>query len=852
MTSGLAEREPQWAELERLAALARTGKGQVALIGGPVATGKTALLDLFAEHLEATGFTWLRAIGAVSERDLPFGVAAQAIGPIADEPGDDRPRAVQALCQAILGRATRDRPLLVTVDDVQHADEPSRDWLLACIRRLPGVPALIVLTEAAAPRPGATTLHTELLRHRHSTRLTVALLSEAAVGDPAAFPLTGGNPLLVEALREGEPAYRQALLSCLHRCGPDASEVARGLAVLDRLPDDAPEDATALLTTAGLLLDGRLRHSAMREAVLAGMVPGERADRYAAAARLRHDQGAEPSEVAALLLEADRADGPWAGAVLAEAAEQALQRERVEDAVRCLELARTFAEGAGRAAAVARLARAEWRVRPAGVTRHLPELIAAEAAGELSRLDRVSLVRLLLWFGRPDEAMPVLDRLRAATEPERLHALELWLAATHPGLARPGTLPHSGEETPGSVATDRSTAAILAVLGRGATEPAVAEAELMLQSARASDGLVWGAEVAVNGLLVLLYADRIDEARSWCDKLLAESPTAPITAYLTAVRAEIALRRGELSAAWQDATTALDLLPLAGWGVAAGLPLGGAIVAATRLGRAEDAARLLAEPVPDAMLQSRWGVHYLHARGEHYLATGRDYAALADFLSCGKLTAEWGLDAPGLVPWRTSAAGAWLRKSENRAEVRRLLNEQLARVGPGPSRIRGVALRLLAATSQAHSRPQLLAEAVSLLRDCGDRFELARALADLSRAYRGVGQPRRASPMARLAAEIVEECGAAVLRDEVMPLRTGLEAGAGGADPRDRLASLTESETRVAALAASGLTNREIAAKLHITASTVEQHLTRVYRKLRVRHRRELPADLFAHLPVAA
>ncbi len=42
---------------------------------------------------------------------------------------------------------------------------------------------------------------------------------------------------------------------------------------------------------------------------------------------------------------------------------------------------------------------------------------------------------------------------------------------------------------------------------------------------------------------------------------------------------------------------------------------------------------------------------------------------------------------------------------------------------------------------------------------------------------------------------------------------------------------LTYSERRVAVLAAAGVTNRGIAARLGITPSTVEQHLTRVYRK---------------------
>nr|WP_232328289.1 helix-turn-helix transcriptional regulator [Kibdelosporangium sp. MJ126-NF4]CTQ97366.1 regulatory protein, LuxR [Kibdelosporangium sp. MJ126-NF4] len=54
-------------------------------------------------------------------------------------------------------------------------------------------------------------------------------------------------------------------------------------------------------------------------------------------------------------------------------------------------------------------------------------------------------------------------------------------------------------------------------------------------------------------------------------------------------------------------------------------------------------------------------------------------------------------------------------------------------------------------------------------------------------------------------------------------------------------------ERRVADLAATGHRNREISVKLHITVSTVEQHLTRVYRKLRIPNRAALRERLGAH-----
>ncbi len=63
---------------------------------------------------------------------------------------------------------------------------------------------------------------------------------------------------------------------------------------------------------------------------------------------------------------------------------------------------------------------------------------------------------------------------------------------------------------------------------------------------------------------------------------------------------------------------------------------------------------------------------------------------------------------------------------------------------------------------------------------------------------------------------------------------------------------LSPSERRVATLAANGTTNRIIARLLHITVSTVEQHLTRVYRKTGVDRRADLGSWLAGNPAVAA
>jgi len=137
-----------------------------------------------------------------------------------------------------------------------------------------------------------------------------------------------------------------------------------------------------------------------------------------------------------------------------------------------------------------------------------------------------------------------------------------------------------------------------------------------------------------------------------------------------------------------------------------------------------------------------------------------------------------------------------------------------------------------------------LEKSAAELERAGARLELAYTLVELGAALRRGGQRREArEPLAR-GADLAERCGAGALAD-----RSATELRATGARPRRRLLtgleSLTASERRVAQMAVSGMTNRDIAQALFVTVKTVETHLGRLYRKLGIHSRAEL-AEMMA------
>jgi DNA-binding CsgD family transcriptional regulator len=113
-------------------------------------------------------------------------------------------------------------------------------------------------------------------------------------------------------------------------------------------------------------------------------------------------------------------------------------------------------------------------------------------------------------------------------------------------------------------------------------------------------------------------------------------------------------------------------------------------------------------------------------------------------------------------------------------------------------------------------------------------------LVDLGAAFRASRQRSAAREPLLDGLTLASRCGSWRLER-----RARAELAAIGVRPRtvERSGSdsLTPSERRVAELAASGQTNREIAQTLFVTEKTIEAHLGRAFRKLDVNSRRQLP-----------
>ncbi len=751
----------------------------------------------------------------------------------------------------------------------------------------------------------------DVIRLPPLTSAAVAQLVEsrlAGVSDPvfvdACLRATRGTPflmrVLVDALSEGGIAptaeaarhverigartVGRSIRLRLRRLPEHAGRLAQALAILEQgdllqaarlagLEEAEATEAAELLTTAGILEPARpLRfvHPIVRSGIYAELSGAVRAQGHRRAARLLAEQAGADERVAKHLLVSEPAADPWVVERLVETACAAAKQGAPES--EAVFLRRALAEPpppADRAALLLDLGMAEASAGLADWPEHMQQAVDTAPNAAEAGMSALVLGLALSRAQRFVEAVTVLDR--AATSfatPDSDLALALEAAAVVAALNDPLTAPTVAlrrESVLARAAGERAAppellaaAGFISVL---TNEPAEHGAGLAVRALRAGgtappqSGIppwftfaTWFSQATLS----LLWTERYAQVRPLLDASIAQARACGDGSRLAvglAHRAWLALRRGDLIAAEGDARTALAAAELPAPTLYRVLNAGVLVVALTDQGELDAAEQALAPLDSEAEGGSITAAVLRLARGRLRVEQGRVAEGLDDFLAVGLALTRAQIACPSYLPWRSQAALAHLALGEGEP-ARRLADEEveLARAF-GTPRALGAAKRVAGVVAGGDRGASLLREAIDAFERGDSRVERARALADLGALLRRRNRRTEARELLREALDVAHHAGARPLAQQAET-----ELRATGARPRrvvlTGIDSLTASERRIAELASQGLTNREIAQTLFITARTVEGHLTSVFRKLMVDSRDELPAALASGVPV--
>ena len=776
--------------------------------------------------------------------------------------------------------------------------------LVASRPREPGTDADLLATVTTDPSA-------DVIRLPPLTRTAVAQLVESRLaGAPdadfvdACLRATRGTPFLVRELvdalseegiaptaeaarqveRIGGRTVGRSIRLRLRRLPEHAGRLARALAVLEQsdllqaarlagLDEADAADAADLLAAAGILESGRpltFIHPIVRSGVYSELSSAERAQGHRQAAQLLAEQPGANERVAEHLLNSEPAADGWVVDRLVEAARAAERKGAPESAA--VFLRRALDEpppGADQPGLLLELGMAEALAGLPGWSEHLQRAVdvapnAAAAAGA-ARVLALALLRAQ----RLAEAVEVLDRASSPLDPRHAElALQLEAEAVLAGMIDPATAPSMAfrrdalrERAGGDLASPPELLAVGSFVSVLTNEPVEVGTDLALRALLAgesaptrSEELPWFTSATFVWAFSLLWAERYAQVRPLLDSFIAEARATGDGGRLAlglASRGWLALRRGDLSGAEVDTRTALAATELPAPPIYRVLNCGLLVKTLVDQGELEAAEEVLApldseaesEFVPNAVLRL--------ARGRLRVEQARVAEGLADFLGVGVLLTRTMITCPSYLPWRSEAALAHLALGDPES-ARRLAEEELelARAFGAP-RALGVAKRAAGLVAGGERGELLLREAVEAFGQGDARLERARALADLGAMLRRRNRRTEARELLREALDAAHRAGAKRLAEQAET-----ELRATGARPRrvvlTGLESLTASERRIAELAGGGLTNREIAQTLFVTARTVEGHLTSVFRKLQLDSRDELPAALTEGAPVPA
>ena len=826
--------------------------------------------------------------------------AVVAGGGFAAPAGEDSAFAVVHGLYWLAANLAERRPLVLAIDDLHWADAASLEWLAYLAHRIDGLPLLAAATVRPLRGDAAPTLadlladpSTLVLRPSPLTRDAAAVLIGERIDvesfeqvSEAAHDATAGNPLLLRELAGAlagtnggdvdfvaevrrlapEVVSRRVQLT-LAKLGAEATALARAVAVMGDdavcascvpeqagLEDAAADRVAGVLARAEVLRDDRpLRfvHPLVRQAVYESMSPLERDAAHRRAASLLAEMGAPVDRVAAQLILAPPAEDPRAVEALRAAARTALWAGAAESAETYLRRALAEPPPAElRAEVLIELAGARGITGSKGMVDALRE--ALELVGDTTRRIEIrrQLARGLFWRARESEAVVEIEAALAEVPADEaalrrtLEAEYLSAALRMPDLYEEALTRLDGVEV--GVEDDSGALMLLALKSYAAMlrgerrEEAIALAERALAKGvpteEAPSWSLWGA------VSTLMHADRFEPALRVVDEAIAEASrrgAAYTFSGASMVRASIRLTAGALADAEADARSSVEAVPDRGAMI---MPLAYGVLAEVLVERGllDDAAAVLREAGGDGPIPESFGhIPLLTARTMLRLASGDAGGALADAEACSRAFETVGFRNPAAARWRSLAALAHLAGGEA-AEARRLASEELelARAW-GSERAIGRSLRVLGLAKGGKAGLALLEESVETLERSPALLERTRSLVELGSALRRAGKRVEAREYLRAGAELAQRCGA-----DRLAAKAHEELLAAGAKPRSTalsgVESLTPSERRVAAMAAEGMGNREIAQALFVTLRTVEMHLSNAFRKLDLSSRTQL------------
>ena len=802
------------------------------------------------------------------------------------------------------------RPLALAVDDVQWADPSSLRWLAYLARRLDGLPVCVLATlrPVEEEHPLLTEVladpATAIVRPNALSAPSVAELVRQELGGDAdeAFCLaghhaTGGNPLLLRellrTLAAEDVAPVAASLPRVERLAPDAvtrsvrlrlgrlsTEAVRLAGAVAVLGDRVERDQAAALAelerrqiapaAAALARVDLLHpeppfayvHPLVRNAVYESIPPQEREAEHARAAALLAELGAPPEQAAAQLLLAPPESVPGAVELLRDAADRAAGEAGLESAVRYLTRAlEERLEDEERGELLLELADVETNVGAPTLITHLRE--ARSLVREPDRRAKVSLAlgHALYWAGEEEQGVEVLEQAlaeHAELDVELRHRLEAELVVNATRV--PSQYERARERLARlDVSLDEGPGARVLVCGQAYHE-AVGGGDAEHAAATAYAGLtaMSDEERARNytgGIYALLHTDRLDDGLRLLDATLTDARRRGDVFHfssLSMTRGIFQYARGALVEAEADARAGLEALPHRNvwfWPTTHGW-LAQILV---ERGSIDEAAALLDAVEPSVAPDAFSRAPLLRARTLVAAARGDHHAALEHALELGRMLTSFGhTNPPASYPaWRSLAALEHHALGDAKDALALVEEEvELARDWGAP-RTLGRSLRILGLIQGGHEGTAHIREAVAVLEPSPARLEHAYALANLGAALRRANRRAEAREHLRLALELAQRSGATLLAEEAHE-----ELVATGARPRRILqsgaASLTPSERRIAAMAAEGMSNRDIAQALFVTLRTVEMHLSNAFRKLEVSSRTQLAAALAnAEAPVA-